>query len=147
MRFSALISGLVVCLGSAMAPSLARAATSINVTLQDPTDPGVDGMKMTATPDKVKAGPVVIHAVNQSKGGMHEVVVLGGGATPDHLPYDPVKGQVIESQTTDLGEVPDLGPGKSGTLDLTLKPGTYLLICNQPGHFRAGMWTRLIVTP
>ena len=25
----------------------------------------------------------------------------------------------------------------------TLVPGNYLLICNQPNHYKAGMWTKL----
>jgi uncharacterized cupredoxin-like copper-binding protein len=62
------------------------------------------------------------------------------------LPYDEKVGRVIENRIKDLGEVSDLPPGKSGSLTLTLTPGNYLLICNQPNHYRAGMWTRLTVT-
>jgi uncharacterized cupredoxin-like copper-binding protein len=28
---------------------------------------------------------------------------------------------------------------------LNLKAGTYLLLCNQPGHYKAGMSTKLVV--
>jgi uncharacterized cupredoxin-like copper-binding protein len=27
-----------------------------------------------------------------------------------------------------------------------LMPGNYQLICNQPNHYQAGMWTKLTVT-
>ena len=55
-------------------------------------------------------------------------------------------GEVIETRIKHLGEVPDLGPGRAGSLTLQLSPGTYLLICNQPNHYKAGMWTKLTVT-
>ena len=32
-------------------------------------------------------------------------------------------------------------------LDARLTPGSYLLICNVPGHYAAGMVTPLTVTP
>ena len=35
----------------------------------------------------------------------------------------------------------DLSP-----LTLVLKPGKYLLICNVPGHYSAGMWSEFEVT-
>jgi uncharacterized cupredoxin-like copper-binding protein len=63
------------------------------------------------------------------------------------LPYDATENKVIEEKIHVLGEVPELDPGKSGSLKLTLAPGTYALLCNQPGHFHAGMMTVLTVTP
>lgn len=129
----------------ALAFASAQAAQTVNVSLQDATDAGVQGMKMTATPDTVKAGQVTIHATNESKGLVHEVIVVRpkGNAA---LPYDAKTSRVIESRITHLGEVSDLEPGKSGSLTVTLTPGKYLLICNQPGHYKGGMWTRLTVT-
>jgi len=32
-----------------------------------------------------------------------------------------------------------------GKLTLNLKAGTYLLLCNQPGHYKSGMSTKLVV--
>jgi uncharacterized cupredoxin-like copper-binding protein len=46
-----------------------------------------------------------------------------------------------------LGEVEELQPGESGQLTLNLKLGSYLLICNKPGHLHAGMWSKFTVTP
>lgn len=37
-------------------------------------------------------------------------------------------------------------PGQSKDASVTLKPGTYTLICNIPGHEDAGMHTKLTVT-
>jgi len=52
----------------------------------------------------------------------------------------------MQPGSTAGGEVPELDPGKSGTLSVSLQPGTYLLLCNQPGHYEAGMWTVFTVT-
>jgi uncharacterized cupredoxin-like copper-binding protein len=46
-----------------------------------------------------------------------------------------------------LGEVEELQSSASGQLTLNLKPGNYLLTCNQPGHLHAGMWSKFTVTP
>jgi uncharacterized cupredoxin-like copper-binding protein len=67
--------------------------------------------------------------------------------TPEaSLPYDEKQAEVIEKRITDLGEISDLPPGKSGSLSVRLKAGNYLLICNQPNHYKAGMWTKFTVT-
>jgi uncharacterized cupredoxin-like copper-binding protein len=102
-------------------------------------------MKMTATPDSVKAGKVTIHASNKSQGLVHEVIVVRPPANGADLPYDEQAGKVIETKISDLGEVSDLPPGKSGSLSLRLTPGNYLLVCNQPNHYKAGMWTKITV--
>ena len=63
------------------------------------------------------------------------------------LPYDPKRDKFIENKVKSLGEVEGLHTGTSGQLTLNLKPGNYLLTCNQPGHLHAGMWSKFTVTP
>jgi uncharacterized cupredoxin-like copper-binding protein len=130
------------------ATPLAMADGTVNVLLEDASSGAGDlsGMKMTATPDTVKTGRVTIHATNQSKGLIHEVVVVRPPANGAPLPYDDNTGEVVEKRIRRLGEVSDLAAGKSGSLTLRLPPGDYLLICNQPNHYKAGMWTKLTVT-
>jgi uncharacterized cupredoxin-like copper-binding protein len=38
-------------------------------------------------------------------------------------------------------------PGKEKVLELSLPAGNYLLVCNIPGHYAAGMVTPFVVTP
>ena len=129
------------------APSCAFADGTVNVTLEDASVGGkLNGMRMTATPDSVKAGQITIHATNKSLGLVHEVIVVRPPANGAPMPYDTKDARVIEKQINDLGEVSDLPPGKSGSLTVRLQPGTYLLICNQANHYKAGMWTKLTVT-
>jgi len=130
-----------------VAPSRAFADGTVNVTLEDASvDGNMNGMKMTATPDSVKAGQITIHATNKSLGLIHEVIVVRPPPNGAPLPYDTKDERVIEKQINDLGEASDLPPGKSGSLTVRLVPGNYLLICNQPNHYKAGMWTKLTVT-
>ena len=62
------------------------------------------------------------------------------------FPYIDNESRVEEDRVETLGEVSELDPGARGALRLDLKPGNYLLFCNIPGHFRAGMWTVFTVT-
>jgi uncharacterized cupredoxin-like copper-binding protein len=60
-------------------------------------------------------------------------------------PYDAKTDRVIESRLHSLGEIGDLKPGARGKLTVNLKPGSYLLFCNEPGHYKAGMSTSIEV--
>ena len=63
------------------------------------------------------------------------------------LPFKSEENRIDEETAGDLGEVAELDPGSKGSLTLTLDAGKYLLVCNIPGHFTAGMWTILTVAP
>ena len=94
----------------------------------------------------VKAGPVHFDVTNWSQGILHELIVVAVDNPQAALPYDYSKAKVAEDQIKVLGESGDLQPGASYAFDVTLVPGTYLLICNVPGHYAAGMVTPLTVT-
>ncbi len=51
-----------------------------------------------------------------------------------------VKGNGVNAKT------PTIEPGKSATLKVDLKPGTYDVYCSIPGHTQAGMDLKLTVT-
>lgn len=127
---------------------IAHAATQhvVTVTMQDSSgDPSISGMVMKADTPTVKAGRVTLQAMNQSKELVHEVLVVPAPPVGKELPYDARKDTVIEKRVHLLGEISDLKPGARGKLTLNLRPGAYLLLCNQPGHYKAGMSTRLVV--
>ena len=73
------------------------------------------------------------------------MIVVRKAAKTTELPYSEKQARVIESRIRRLGEISDLKPGASGSLTLNLKPGYYMLICNQPGHYKAGMKVRFEV--
>jgi uncharacterized cupredoxin-like copper-binding protein len=103
-------------------------------------------MSIQADRDTVKAGPVHFDVTNWSQGMQHELLVITVDTPVALLPYDYAQARVVEDQVRVLGETEELQPNGSGRLDLTLSPGTYLLICNIPGHYAAGMAIPLSVT-
>jgi len=71
--------------------------------------------------------------------------VLQTAIAQNALPADPAHpGTVLEPGF--LGKVANLGSGASGSLTLTLGPGSYVLFCNEPVHYSAlGMHTAFSV--
>jgi uncharacterized cupredoxin-like copper-binding protein len=140
--------------GTALGPLLLVAAGAagaaiqpqyVDIKLQDSTtDPSIAHMRIVIDHAKVKPGRVTFRADNQSKALQHEVLIAldDGGAA---LPFDAAKDRVVERRTHPLGEIADLAPGKSGSVSLNLRPGTYMLFCNLPGHYKDGMYAKLVV--
>jgi uncharacterized cupredoxin-like copper-binding protein len=129
------------------APAAAAATTMVNALLQDPsTDPAIRADRIVVDGRSVPAGKVTFHAINQSKDLVHELLVVRLKPGQTVLPYDDKKAEVVESRIRVLGEIDELQPGASGTMTIDLTPGSYILLCNQPGHHKAGMHTNLSVT-
>ncbi len=123
-----------------------KEAAVVNVQLQDmDAQPASPAMRISIDHDRVKAGRVTFRAVNKSAHLVHEMIVVRENPKQAELPYDEKRATVVEKRIRHLGEIEDLAPGASGSLTLDLAPGSYLLICNQPGHYKAGMVTRLSV--
>lgn len=122
----------------AMATGMNYAAPRLDAA--DPT------MGIRATPATAPAGVVSFDVTNTSKDKVHEMLVISLADPTRPLPYIASENKVDEGKSGDRGEVSELDPGKSGTLTVALQPGKYLLICNEAGHFAAGMWTTFEVT-
>ncbi len=104
------------------------------------------GMSLRANISSVKAGKVTFEVTNLSRSILHEMIVVAVENANTPMPYDYETGQIPEKQVKMLGETEEMEPNAEKTITLDLKPGTYLLICNVPGHYAAGMWTSLTVT-
>lgn len=109
-------------------------------------------MMLRAAPQAVRAGTVSLLAVNHGV-RTHELLVLPlePGAT---VGARPVGADNAVDETGSLGESSrgcgaghgdGIGSGQVGWVTLTLRPGRYELVCNQPGHYAAGMVTELDV--
>jgi len=145
-----------------LSPTMALAGSTISVKLEDTAD-GVDmsknlGLGMGLHGDMTKAvmsikvanrqavrGKVTFNVTNYSKTMIHELIVAPVKDENQVMPYDDAAFKVKEEDSTHLGEVSELDPGKSGSLTLDLKPGKYLLYCNVAGHYMDGMWTTIDV--
>jgi uncharacterized cupredoxin-like copper-binding protein len=146
MRKIVVASLLTLALGGHVAIVHAAGTPVVQIELRDSsTDPAISGMQMKADPTTVKAGRIRFNAVNQSKELVHEVLVVPAPSGSKQMPYDAKSDRVVESRAHSRGEISDLKPGAKGSVTLSLKPGSYLLLCNQPGHYKAGMFTKLTV--
>ena len=96
--------------------------------------------KLTPSVKRVAAGKVTFSVRNAGQ-LPHELVVLSTKAPAAKLP---TKGAVADDTGT-VGKIPTFTPGTTKTLTLTLKPGHYALICNLPGHYKAGQFADLTV--
>ncbi len=163
-RIAGILATLAVA-GLVAVPAFAETHTDVHVSLWDKGESSMDafgdgppmGMAMAAdktkatmgiTPDvtTVKAGEITLIATNDSKDFIHEMVVAPVADPSTPLPYDKDEGAVDEEAAGAIGEVSETDPGDSGQVTLHLKPGTYVLFCNVPGHYAMGMWTLLTVT-
>lgn len=158
------MASLTAGLALALSATVASAATLVTVDLWDkgaeagmPTGLvlayGTHGLDMSRATMGIKlsrvsvpAGDVTFETTNTSKDTIHEMIVMYLADSTKPLPYIDNENRVDEDKAGDKGEVSELDPGKSGSLTVPLQPGKYLLICNVPGHYAAGMWTEFVVT-
>jgi hypothetical protein len=95
---------------------------------------------------RASAGPTSLVVRNRGP-SPHELVVFRTTLALGALPIGS-DGNVNEGSPT-LVKVADSGtniaPGQSRTLYAILTPGTYIAVCNLPGHYRLGMHAALVV--
>jgi len=111
-------------------------AAVVNVSLDD-------SMRITLDKNVIYAGPVLF-AVSNRGAAIHEFVVLATAVPADMIPFDPEEPTKV-SEDTNIGETGDITASRFSGLTLDLAPGVYTVICNEPGHFMAGMHATLIV--
>jgi uncharacterized cupredoxin-like copper-binding protein len=134
---------LATSLAAACPPVQAGEPTSIQVKLWNKSD-GTMGIKMDKT--SVPSGPVEFEVTNTSKELMHEFLVAPWKGSLTSLPYDAKSSQVKEDLVPMLQGQEDMKPGLQTTLRLVLQPGSYVVFCNQLGHYKMGMYAHLNVS-
>lgn len=102
----------------------------------------LDDFKLSPKRVSTPAGAVKVKARNVGE-ATHELVVASTKRKPGNLPR--THGEVDEEALNVIGEVSEREPGESGTTTLNLKPGKYVMFCNVPGHYKAGMYGRITV--
>jgi uncharacterized cupredoxin-like copper-binding protein len=103
-------------------------------------------MFMRTDHETVTAGTIQFDVTNLSKTELHEMAVIAVDSLDATLPYDYNTWRVIEKEVKMAGETGEMKPDTTKKLELTLAPGSYLLICNLPGPYAAGMVVPLTVT-
>src|SRR3954454_14432204 len=76
---------------------------------------------------------------------VHEFLIVPTRLAPEQFPMAKDGSRVDERKLKGIKELDDLKPGKGGALTLDLKPGHYVVFCNEPGHFQGGMHAELTV--
>ena len=163
MKVKALVKTLIVCaiLSSVAActnktaqqssPNNSTSAASSPSTASSPTPEtsSAEATKIEVTAKEMafqlssttaSAGPVEFVVKNVGK-EPHEFVVLKNDLADKKLP---LKGDSLDEDAKgfkNLGEIGEnkLKSGATETLKVNLTPGRYLLVCNLPGHYKAGM--------
>ena len=142
--------GTITC----TAPSLPGATVDVQVTDAGDSMMGQAPMQATlvAAPASVAAGKVSFVVANTGA-LVHELVILplptdGPGTRPTGS-----DGKIDESQSfgeasrsCGAGTGDGISPGSTAWTTVTLKPGRYELVCDQPWHYAAGMFDVLTVT-
>jgi uncharacterized cupredoxin-like copper-binding protein len=109
--------------------------TAVHATLKDDS--------IAIDPDSTAAGKISFDIRND--GTMtHEFEIFRTDLAPDVLPTD---GDVVDDGGLQaVEEVEDVAPGTSAQLNVDLSPGSYVMICNLPGHYSKGMHSGFTVT-
>lgn len=110
----------------------------VDVTLADFT--------ITADPTSTPAGEVTFDVANDAE-QVHEFVVFQTDLAAEELPTGE-NGDVDEEGegVTLVDEIEDIEGGSSESLTVDLDAGSYVLICNLPGHYGQGMHTSFSVS-
>jgi uncharacterized cupredoxin-like copper-binding protein len=77
----------------------------------------------------------------------HELLIFKSDLAASAYPTDPA-GDIIEdgAGVALLSDGDNIDPAGSQDRTVDLTPGTYLFVCNIPGHFKDGMFTVVTVT-
>jgi uncharacterized cupredoxin-like copper-binding protein len=135
-------------IGAPLAPALAAGqppAGTASVVRVDMLERDNGSQVMEVSPAEIRAGEASFVVRNDSTELVHELLVVRTALAPGQFPINGQGTRVDESKLEDIHELEDLEPGQSGRLTLRLEPGRYVLFCNQPGHFLAGMRAELTV--
>ena len=120
--------------GNVSTAPAAKPAEIVNVSL---SDEGGGSMSMKLHCSSIPAGPVSFHVTNEAISQTHELIIVALASPGRGCPPTPARNGMSRARF--------MKPGASGTLNLMLRPGAYVLICNWKGHYAAGMATPFTV--
>ena len=98
------------------------------------------------TAGAMHAGKVDLTIVNNGT-VQHELLIFKSNRDPAAYPTDPAGDIKEEGAGVDLlSDGENIDPSGSQVRAVDLTPGTYLFVCNIPGHFKNGMFSVVTVT-
>lgn len=97
-----------------------------------------------ADPASTAAGSVTF-SVSNAGNVLHNFRAIRTDIDPDALPLDESGFQADEAQVEVVGALPEFPAGETQQVSVELAAGSYVLICNVPSHYQAGMYTAFTV--
>ena len=147
-RTTALLIGTILMVAtacsSASTPSAGDTGPAASDTSADATiDVTITDSSLDLGSDSISAGKVTFDATNDGQ-MTHEFEVFQADVDPADLP---IENNVANTEgMTLMGEAEDIVPGSTRSLPLDLAAGSYIIMCNLPGHFAMGLHSTLTVT-
>ena len=133
------------------APAAATATATPDTTATAPPPPSGDGeniavdlaeFTVTAPSGSAPSGTITFNVSNAGV-VVHNFRVIRSGAAPDALP---IAGGVVDEGAVDVvARIEEFPAGVTESVKVDLAAGSYLLICNVPGHYQLGMTTAFTV--
>ena len=127
---------------ASMAPAPSGAMASLDPCAGTQVSASVTEMSVTLDATTVPAGEVTFDVANVGT-VEHEFIIIATDLPQDQLPVK--DGTVDEDGVDVVSEIPGLQPGTDAHLSVDLPAGHYVIICNEPGHYLAGIHTELTV--
>ena len=94
-------------------------------------------MKIALDRTSIPAGPITF-VVKNSGTVEHELVVIQTDLAEDKLAPDVEEPGKVD-ETGNVGETGEVKVGESKTFTITIPAGHYVIMCNEVGHYAAGM--------
>jgi uncharacterized cupredoxin-like copper-binding protein len=109
-------------------------------------DVTVSDFKVESAETSAAAGELTFNITNDAE-QTHEFVIFKTDLAPDALPVGD-DGDVDEEGegVEHVDEIEDITGGSTQSLTVTLDAGSYVFICNLPGHYAQGMHTEFTVS-
>jgi len=128
---------MAACGGGSSGSKSSSSPNTVNVTEKE--------YAITLSTTAIKAGKV--HFEVKNEGAMvHELVLFKTSLAADALP---IKDGKVDEEASSLEhidpEAEDIASGTTKSLDADLSPGSYVAVCNVPGHYQLGMHTPFTV--
>jgi uncharacterized cupredoxin-like copper-binding protein len=140
--------------GSSSKPSAGPTGGSPAASISSPAVPAsrfsatVKEFGIAVAPAAVHSGHVAVAVHNAGK-IPHEFVVFRTALAPTALPQL-ADGSKIDEKGKGIThldpEAEDIQPGTTKSITVVLTPGRYVVVCNLPGHYKAGMHAVLTVS-
>jgi uncharacterized cupredoxin-like copper-binding protein len=131
------------------APSVAATAPpSVAPTASPATAPAISLAEWkVVVSGTIKSGKTELK-INDNGVAAHELLIFKSDLAPSAYPTDK-SGDIVEDGPgiSLLSDGENIDPGGTQSRTVDLAPGTYLFVCNIPGHFKQGMFTVVTVTP